>query len=445
MAASQLIRVKEPRFDKRRKKVLQAIKGESAIFPAAPIIPLSLDRDHEFRQNSDFLYLTGYEEAEAVLVLRGNRKGPRSVLFLRDRNQDQERWTGERLGIKRAKKRFLVDEIRNIKSLTEDLPKLIAGTAKLHYAPCVHQELDKYIFSLFQTSLSPRLHFPLTLSDSRLITSELRSVKDREEIQNIKHAVDITKRSFVNLFKEIKNLNSEAHAAKYLEAQFARFGSKEIAFSTIVASGRNATVLHHSPKLQPLWKKDLVLIDAGASYQGYAADISRTVPCSGKFSKSQAEVYEVVLSALHTCIERSKPGATLNSIHKTATREITKGLVKLKILSGDINKLLQAQAYKKFFMHNTGHWLGIDVHDISPLSQKQNGDLLSSRYRQLVPGNVFTIEPGLYFDPKDKTIPKEYKGIGIRIEDNIVITVKGCQVISKDITKERAEIEKIMK
>lgn len=433
----------ELRYANRRKRVIKQIKGEAALFCSAPETTVSRDLLHDFHQNTDFFYLTGFAEPQAALLLLGSTRGPRSILFLRDRDAEQERWVGERLGLKRAKRKFKVDEVRHIEELPRSLPELLSNSRVLHYAPGCSPDVDSLVWSSFKSPLGPRINFPNTLSDSRLITSQMRAVKDRQEIQTLRHACDITAEGFFILAQRLGDVKSERHGAQLLESHFARLGAQRAAFPTIVASGRNATVLHHKPRFQPLWRRELVLIDAGAEFNGYAADITRTLPVLGVFSEPQAAVYDIVYEAQQAAIHKARPNSTLDAVHKAAVQVITRGLVSLGVLEGRVTQLVSSEAYRRYFMHRTGHWLGLDVHDISPVYCDEF--MVPPWSRPLESGNVFTVEPGLYFDPKDKTIPAEYRGIGVRIEDDLLITNSGCDVLTSRMPSERAEIEAIMR
>lgn len=432
----------ETSYANRRKKIIKQLKGEAAIFPAAPHFLASRDQHHPFRQNSDFFYLTGLTEPQAVLFLTGSTKGPRSVLFLRERNDADARWNGERIGIKRAKRRFDVDEVRDITQLENDLPELAANCSVLHYAPGGNPVTDPLIWRLLQNPSGPRLNFPHTLKDSRLITAAMRFVKDRYEIQHLKHAAGITAKAFLNFLPQAKLARSEKHAAQILEAEFARCGAHGLAFPTIVASGRNATTLHHEPKLQPLWKHELVLVDCGAVFQGYCADLTRTFPVSGTFREPQARVYDAVHRALHDALDKTKPGSTLEIIHAAALRAITSGLISLGILKGSVSDLVQREAYRNYFMHRTSHWLGLDVHDAFPLLL--NNAPIDARNHPLEPGHVITIEPGIYLDAKDESVPVQYRGIGVRLEESVLITTGGCAVLTAHVPTAREDIEALL-
>ena len=375
-------------------------------------------------------------------MLLGLNQGPRSVLFLRERDAAQERWSGELLGLKRAKRRFDVDEVRNINDLENDLAGLIEHSAVIHYAPGSNERVDALVWKLLKCRSGPRLNFPQVLKDSRLITSAMRVVKDREEIRSLRHVNDLSARAMLSFAPLLKELKSERHAAKVLESLFAKLGAHGVAFPTIVASGRNAVTLHHEPKFQPLWKRELVLVDCGAVFNGYCADITRTLPVSGSFTDAQARVYDVVLNALSAGIEKAKPGSSMDAIHHAAVRSITSGLLSLGVLKGNVNELLEKNKHLPYFMHRSGHFLGLDVHDISPVYA--GTALMPPRYRPLEPGNALTIEPGLYFDSKDETVPVQYRGIGIRIEESVLITSSGCDVLTARMPRSREELESLI-
>ena len=432
----------EAPYASRRKEVLKKIKGEAALFPAAPEQTRSRDQRQPYRQNSDFYYLTGFNEPEAALLLLGGNKGPRSVLFLRERDPQREQWTSEIVGLRRAKRRFDVDEVRDIRLLKENFPELIAQSKVLHYPPGIDLALDRDVFALFQTPLGPRLEAPHTLKDARLLTGEMRAVKDKHETAILRHAADITVQAFLDFLPLLREMRSEKHAAQALDTQFARLGADGPAFPTIVASGKNATFLHHEPKFQPLWKRELVLIDAGASFNGYAADMTRTLPVSGSFSDIQAQAYDIIYAALQQALAQAKPGGTLEMMHDAAVQALTAGLVDLGVLRGSVSRLVQSGAYRPYFMHRIGHWLGLDVHDLAPIYR--DGVLLPPFSRPLAAGNALTVEPGLYFDPHDQTLPAPLRGLGIRIEEDVYITNTGHEVLTGRMPSKREDVEALM-
>lgn len=440
-------KIDESLYLNRRKKIIKQIKGEAALFISSAVYNHTRDQSFPHHQNSDFFYLTGHQEPQSALLLLGSTEGPRSILYLRDKDPVDERWHGERLGVKKAKNKFHVDDVRDIKNLKKDLEQVLCNAKVIHYPAGCNEEYDSIIWKMFCTKVGPRLNFPNIIKDARLLTSEMRFIKDRAEIQTIKHAVDITAHGILDLIKNIKKASSEKHCALMLESNFASLGADKTSFATIVASGKNSTVLHHTPQNIPIWKKELLLIDAGALYRGYCGDITRTIPASGKFSEPQGKIYDLVYRALQTGIAAAKPNGCLEDIHNAVVKTITKGLVELKLLKGSVSDLIESGAYKKFYMHRTGHWLGIDVHDISPISlQSPNGGniFIHPHFRPLVPGNVFTIEPGIYIDPKESSVPSQFRGIGIRIEDDVLITSNGAEILSKKIPSKRSEIEEIM-
>lgn len=431
----------------RRMKFLKLIRGELAIFVTPPEVNRSRDQVYPYDTASDFFYLTGFAEPRAILVLCGLPQGPRSLLYLQERDALHERWNGERLGLKRARKRFRVDEVRDIVNFEADLSKLLLNTHVLHYTPGIHAHYDQVIWKEFSSTVAPRFQRPNIFKDARLITSEMRFVKDKFEIQSLRHAADITARGFLQFLPHAREMTSERHAAETLESVFAKLGAHGLAFATIVASGRNATTLHHQPGHQPLWKRELVLVDAGASYRGYAGDITRTFPVNGKFTSPQAEIYDLVESAVTVGTSKAKPNSTLDDIHEAVVKHLTKGLIDLRLLKGTVSEVISSGGYKKYFMHRTGHWLGLDVHDISPITLTNSaGTTLyaPASIRPLVPGNAFTIEPGLYFDPRDPSIPEKYRGIGIRVEEDILITPTDCEVLTSSLPRKRTEIEELL-
>jgi Xaa-Pro aminopeptidase len=431
----------ENRLAARRKKLLQQIKNEVAIIPAYDERHMTRDQNYPYVPNSDFYYLTGFEETSSVLVLRNNN-GARSILYVRDRNPDEERWTGERLGIRRARRRFKVDDVRPIEEFKNDFTKLLHGCQVIHYAPGSHTEVDQLIWNYLSSHTTPQFGRPAVLKDLRLITSQMRLSKDKEETGFIRRASEITARALKEIAPYIHTMKNERHCAETLESLFAQFGGQGTAFETIVASGKNATVLHHHPSFSPIWKRDLVLIDCGTKFKNYSGDITRVFPASGSFTSIQAEVYDAVHEAVDEALSVSLSGYCLDDVHQAATKSLCRSLVDLGVLRGNPSHIFARGLYKPYFMHRTSHWLGIDVHDIAP--QHLHREQVPSFLHPLSSGMVFTIEPGLYFPHDDTSINKELRGIGIRLEEDVLITPKGHEVLSKDIPIKRNEIEKLM-
>lgn len=431
----------ENRLANRRKKLISLIKNEIAIFPAKKNAHMSRDQNYPYLPDSDFYYFTGFEECSSVLVLR-NTGDIKSILYLKDRNPEEERWTGERLGIKRARKRFNIDDIRPIENFNTDFPSLAKGASAINYAPGANPDIDKIIWSYLSSPTSPVFEKPAILKDSRLLTSHLRLIKDKDEIGFLKRASQITARALIELAPHIPNMNNEKHCAQTLESLFAKYGGQGTAFETIVASGKNATILHHHPSHSPIWKRDLLLIDCGTKFKNYSGDISRVFPVSGTFSNIQAEVYDVVEEAVSSALNKSYNGSSLEEVHQASVNSISRGLISLGVLKGNPNHIVARGLYKPYFMHRTSHLLGIDVHDIAPNSIN---DIQAPYYLQpLKSGMTFTIEPGLYFPHDDLSISKELRGIGIRLEEDILITNKGTEVLSQDIPIKRKEIQGLM-
>ena len=429
-------------YSSRRKHIIKQITSQAAIFFSSPTSFFGRDQNHSFRQNSDFLYLTGINAPKCALLLLGSKTGARSILFVEERNSEKERWTGKMLGVKKARGKFQVDEVMDFKEIRAKLPELVMGCSILHYSPGLNEFADNLVFSLFKTTRGPSPERPQILSDARLITAPMRIIKDRYEISCIKHVTNVTAKGFVNFAKQVRSLKSEIHAAHVLETEFAKLGAHGLGFSTIVASGKNATVLHHEPQLQAVWKRELLLVDAGALFNGYSGDITRTLPASGRFSDAQAEVYDIVHQALTDTILRAAPGASLNALYNIAAATITKGLIKIGVLRGNVNSLVSKGAYKPYFMHRIGHFLGLDVHDQPTIYYK--GQLQDCNERPFEVGMVFTVEPGLYFEVNDSTVPKQYRGIGIRIEEDVLITQRGCEVLTEDMPSRRKDIESLI-
>jgi len=430
----------ENRYAARRKKILQSIKEDVAIFSSAPTHHHSRDIEYPYRQDSNFYYLTGFNEDESILVLRGNKK-PRTILYLKDRNPLEEQWVGTRLGLKRARKRFSVDDIRPIGQFQNDFKSLTYSTNSIYYSLGNNKLVDSLITDYLKSTYHPKFEEPCVLKDARLLTANMRLIKDKDEILLTKRASTITARALKEIVPYLNQMKNEKQCALSLESLFAKYGAQGSSFNTIVAAGKNATTLHHTPGFSPLWKKELVLIDCGADFQGYSGDITRVFPVSGKFTQEQAAVYDVVASAVEAGTQKALAGNSLDDIHEAATKELTRGLIDLSILKGNITQNLVKGLSKPYFMHRTGHWLGLDVHDISPNTFKNHA--CHSYVVPLEPGMIFTIEPGLYFRYDDETVPKAFRGIGIRLEEDILITQKGFDILSKDVPLLRTEIESL--
>jgi Xaa-Pro aminopeptidase len=433
-------------YQARRAKVIKQIPNGVALFAAAKEQISDRDQKFPFQQEADFLYLTGITEPNAAILLVNTKKyGVKSILFIKDKNPEHERWNGAILGIAKAKRVLKFNEVLDIQNVIEELRKYLIGADTLHYALGNNHNFDKIVFTLLKSTTAPRVNYPNTLSDSRLITAKMRWIKDNYEIACLKQAAKITAQGLINTVTKLKTFSNERDCATALEREYFKLGAENIAFPSIVAGGKNATVLHHEPTNKSLPKKELVLIDTGAKFNGYCGDISRTVPVSGVFTKEQKAVYNVVLRALEVGIKNSKPKKTLMDIHRAICVSLTEGLLELGVFKkGKVERLVKEGAYRFFYMHRSGHPLGLNTHDIEPLYELNNNLKKVVYDAPLVAGNVFTIEPGLYFDCDDKTVPKKYRGIGIRIEEDILITRSACEVLSENIPRKAEDIEKLL-
>lgn len=427
------------------RRELLAKRHRHAIFviPAARETIRNDDVTHIFRQNSSFAYLTGFPEPDAVLVIVTNDGTPRSTLFCRPRNEATEIWTGEIVGPERAKRMLGIDAMPL--SELENFLKSIGGSGHEHFYPCIrdpHWELPGGSALVgMRTERAQRRygHAPVaSLRDSDHAIGELRLIKDGEEIIFMTASAKLTASAHRALLQFARVGMNEYELEAFLTAHFRSAGGHPShAYPPIVASGANACTLHYTSNCSHIQPGDLVLVDAGSEIEGYAADVTRTFPIDGVWTKEQRAIYDVVLAAQRAAIAVARPGSTFSYMHAMAALTITEGLVRLKLLSGDPEKLVASGEYRKFFMHRTGHWLGLDVHDAGDYHTIGSEDC-----RVLEPGMVCTIEPGLYLS--GKIVPKRYRGIGVRIEDDILITDKDPDVLTKDAPKDPDEISAIM-
>jgi Xaa-Pro aminopeptidase len=390
-----------------------------AVFPAAPVFVRNNDVDHEYRQDSDFYYLTGFDEPQSVLVLDGRER--KMVLFVRPRDPDREIWDGPRAGVGGAKERHGADEAFVISELDEGLPKLLSNHKRLFYRLGKDRTFDDKILETIdkvrgrgRTGVSA----PTEISDPGQIVHEMRLFKHAEDLAAMKRAAEITKEAHIRAMAGTKPGMRENQVEAVLLETFRRHGSERAAYGSIVGSGPNACILHYRANNRLMEPGELLLIDAGCEYGYYASDVTRTFPVSGSFTKEQEAIYQLVLDAQEASIAQVKVGATLDQIHKTSVETITRGLVQLGLLQGEVEKLIEDEAYKPFYMHKTSHWLGMDVHDVGAY-------FIGGQHRKLEPGMVLTVEPGIYIARDYDKVPPEWRGIGIRIEDDILVSPPG--------------------
>ncbi|AOE48882.1 proline aminopeptidase P II [Kangiella sediminilitoris] len=416
-----------------------------AILPAAEEKVRSHDVNFPFRQDNNFWYLTGFNEPDAVMVLIPGRKQAEFILFNREKDPSQERWHGKRLGQDGAIEQLGADDAFPIDDIDDILPGLMEGRERIYFALGANSEFDQKVMewrSELMTSPRKRTDSPGELIDIGHHLHDMRLIKSTAEVQRIRHAAKISAKAHKALMKACAPGKTEREMETELHYHFAKGGCRHPAYPSIIASGDNANILHYIENSDSMKDGELLLVDAGGEYEQYASDISRTIPVNGRYSDTQAELYDVVLKAQLAAIEKVKPGNHWDHIHDEAVRVLTKGLVELGILKGQVSDLVKRGVYRQFYMHKTGHWLGLDVHDV--------GDYhLHGEPRVLEPGMVLTVEPAVYI-PRDMTrveghnIAKKWRGIGIRIEDDVLVTANGYDVLSKDVPKEREAIEKIM-
>ena len=440
MTTKNTASIKAAEFRKRRTRLMKTIgKGAAVILPAAGIQTRNNDAEHAFRQDSHFHYLTGFNEPDAVVVLVPGRKQGEFILFCRDRDPAMELWTGKRAGLDGAVSDFGADEACEIDDIDEELPALLEGVRTVHFPIGQDAAFDHRLFSWVNTLRQQNRRgkqAPVEFVDLGLTLNEMRLFKSRAEISMMRQAARISAEAHRQAMRHTRSGMMEYEIQAETEYWFRKAGCVP-SYGTIVGGGENACVLHYVDNNCELKDGDLLLMDAGAEYGLYAADITRTWPVSGRFTEAQKALYEVVLKAQLAAIRQVRPGKPWSAAHKAAVRVITGGLVELGLLKGQVDALIKKEAYKKFYMHGTGHWLGMDVHDVGQYKR-------DDKWRILEPGMVLTVEPGLYIAANTPGVAKKWWNTGIRIEDDIVVTAEGCEVLSKDIVKDIESIESLV-
>lgn len=421
----------------RRRAQLMRLVGDDAIVivPAAPERVRSNDTFHPYRQDSDFHYLCGFPEPDAVLVLVPGRAAGQALLFCRERDPDRERWDGDRLGLEGAVDRYGLDDAYPITDLDDILPGLIEGRSRIHYHLGRDPEFDHRLIGWVNRVRAEARRGavpPHEISALGSLLHELRLTKSRAELKLLRQAVRISISAQRAAWAAIVPGRREYEIEAELLAQFRRHDAVA-AYEPIVGTGLNACVLHYRAGRSLVRDGDLVLIDAGAEYRGYAADLTRTVPASGRYNPAQRALYDIVLDAQHAAIEQARPGRPYSAMHEAAVRVLCEGLIALGLVEGPLQTAIEEERYRPYYMHKTGHWLGLDVHDV--------GDYrIDGHWRELEPGMVCTIEPGLYIPP-DAPVAGRWRGIGIRIEDDVAITSGDPEVLSADLPTRPDEIE----
>lgn len=424
-----------------RKALMAQMEPNSiAVLPAAQVYVRNRDVEHAYRQDSDFQYLTGFPEPEAVAVLIPGREHGEYVLFCREKDKERELWDGYRAGQEGAVSEYGADDAFPIADVDDILPGLIEGRERVYYAMGANQDFDRrltnwinVIRSKARLGATPPNEF-VALDH---LLHDMRLYKSAAEIKVMQAAAEISAQAHIRAMQVCRPGAYEYQLEAELQHTFMRHGSRSPAYSSIVAAGRNGCILHYTENTSQIRDGDLILIDAGCELDCYASDITRTFPASGRFSAEQRSIYDIVLAAQLEAFKVIAPGRHWNESHEATVRVITAGLLDLGLLKGDLDELIANETYKRFYMHRAGHWLGMDVHDV--------GDYrVGGEWRELEPGMVMTVEPGIYIAPDDDSVPRKWRGIGVRIEDDVVVTKSGCEILSGSVPKDPDEIEALM-
>lgn len=434
--------IKMTEFAKRRSDLMKKIGSQGVVILTAAPIPYR-NNYHEFpyRQNSDFYYMTGFEEPEAVAILLAKKQGCEFILFNRTRDPEKEIWDGDRAGQELAVKQFGANAAFPIEELEKKLPELLEGRSEIHYALGVDTKFDSLLLKTvnkLRGKIRTGLQSPLAFVDIQPTLHEMRLIKSPAEIELMRDAANISAQAHIRAMQICKPGLYEYQLEAEIMHEFLRNGSRAPAYTPIIGNGRNSCILHYVQNNQKIADKSMVLIDAGAEYQYYASDVTRTFPSNGRFSPEQKAIYEIVLTAQTEGIKSVRAGSPWPKTHEIAVKVITEGLRELKLLKGNLTDLIESEAYLPFYMHRAGHWLGIDVHDVGRYK-------VDGKWRNLEPNMTFTVEPGIYITKNIKGVPEKWHNIGVRIEDDIVVTEKGCEVLSKNVPKTISEIEGIMR
>ena len=427
-------------FARRRKRLMQMMDKDSvAILPAAPIRMRNRDVEYQYRPDSDFFYLTGFDEPEAVMVLVPGREHGEYILFCRENDPVMETWNGPRAGQDGAIEEFGADDSFPIDDIDDILPGLLENKSRVFYTMGIHKDFDSRLIgwvNRLREQTRAGIHTPGEFVAIEHHLHDMRLYKSSYEVTRMRKAAKISAKAHIRAMQTCKPGMNECQIEAELQHQFGIQGARFPAYSSIVGGGKNSCILHYVTNSDVLNDGDILLIDAGAELECYASDISRTFPVNGTFSKEQRALYQLVLDSQYAAIEQVQPGNHWNEPHEAAVKVLTKGLIKLGLLKGTPAKAIKDESYKKFYMHRTGHWLGMDVHDVGDYK-------IDEEWRVLEPGMVLTVEPGLYIAPM-KGVAKKWHNIGIRIEDDVLVTKTGHDVLSKNAPKEIDEIEALM-
>lgn len=427
-------------FARRRRHLMRLMGRDSiAILPAAPVRHRNSDVEYYYRQDSDFHYLTGFPEPEAIAVLVPGRDQAEYILFVRERDATREIWDGRRAGPAGAIRSYGADDAFPIGDVDEILPGLLENRAKVFYTMGLYADFDQRVVgwvNSLRTQARNGRHPPQEFVALDHVLHDMRLYKSRTEVELMREAARIAARAHVRAMRFCRPGRTEYEVMAELVHEFRRHNA-DISYHPIVGGGANGCVLHYRDNADTLRKGELLLVDAGCEYQCYASDITRTYPVDGRFTPEQRAVYEVVLEANRAAIACVRPGNHWNAPHEAAVQVVTQGLVHLGLLKGRVATLIKDGAYRRFFMHRTGHWLGLDVHDVGDYK-------VGDEWRVLEPGMALTIEPGIYIPPGSRGVPKRFQRIGIRIEDDVVVTRTGVEVLTSQVPKDPDRIESLM-
>lgn len=433
--------MKQSEFKKRRSALMKQIgKGNIAIIASAPQRTRNRDVHYPFRQDSDFYYLTGFNEAESMAVFIPGREKGEYILFCREFDEKKALWEGAHAGLEGATQHYEADDSFPIADLDDILPGMLENKSKVYYPMGKDSDLDhklmEWINNIRKQSRTG-VSAPGELVALEHILHEMRLFKSPEELKLMRRAAEVSAKAHVRAMQACQPGLYEYQIEAELIHEFIQDGLRAVAYPSIVAGGKNACVLHYVENKDKLNKGDLLLIDAGVECDHYAADITRTFPVSGKFSEPQRLLYQLVLDAQTAALAEIKPGNPWNKAHDASVETLTRGLVELGLLKGRVKKLIKDEKYKQFYMHRIGHWLGMDVHDVGDYKIKDE-------WRLLEPGMVLTVEPGLYVPAQCETVDKQWRGIGIRIEDDVLVTKDGHEILTGGVPKRIADIEALM-
>jgi Xaa-Pro aminopeptidase len=427
-------------FARRRRALLKQMGRDSiAILPAAPVRLRNNDVEYPYRQDSDFQYLTGFNEPEAVAVLVPGRAQAEYILFVRERDPERETWDGRRAGPSGAKRDYGADDAFPVTDMDEILPGLLENRERVFYTMGAYADFDQRVVGWvngLRTQARNGRHPPQEFVALDHVLHDMRLFKSRAEIEYMRTAAHIAARAHQRAMRFCRPGATEYQVMAELLHEFRRHNA-DTAYPPIVGGGANSCILHYRDNDQPLSSGELLLIDAGCEFECYASDITRTFPVNGRFTSEQRAVYEVVLEANRAAIAKVRPGNHWNEPHEAAVRVITQGLVKLGLLKGRVPALIRSGAYRRYFMHRTGHWLGLDVHDVGDYK-------VGDEWRVFEPGMALTVEPGIYLPAGARGVPKRFRNIGIRIEDDVVVTKKGAEVLTARAPKDADQIEALM-